>query len=202
MLKERLKRLRRESALTQSQLADRLGVTQQAVAKWEAGLSAPEPHLLLPLAEIYHTSVDYLLGKKSGFFEDLLPCGAFASVPVAGTVRAGFGLDAFEDLMGAHPADVRDPENYFYLAVKGDSMEPYIHAGDLALVRRQNTLQNGELGVMVIRGGEGTLKRFYAEKGSVFLKSFNPSVAALELSGADLDELFILGKVVETKTRW
>jgi repressor LexA len=202
MLKERLKRLRKENALTQSQFAGRLGVTQQAVAKWEAGLSVPEPHLLLPIAEIFHVSVDYLLGNKNGFLERLLPCGDFASVPVMGTVKAGFGRDAFEDLQGAHPADVRDPENYFYLTVQGDSMEPYIHAGDLALVRRQNVLQNGELGVVILGSGEGTLKRFFIEDNKVLLKSFNPSVLPLVLSGADLETLFILGKVVETKTRW
>jgi repressor LexA len=202
MLKDILKRLRKENGLTQSQLANRLGVSQQAVAKWEAGLSAPEPHLLLPVAGIFHVSADYLLGREGGFFGNLLPCGVFSPVPVAGTVRAGYGRDAFEDIQGTHPADVRDPKNYFYLTVQGDSMEPYIRDGDLALVRRQNTLLNGELGVIVLRGGEGTLKRFFSEDGKVLLKSFNPSTPPVELSGADLDGLFIAGKVVETKTRW
>ncbi len=202
MLNDRLKSLRKEKGLTQSQLAEKLGVTQQAVAKWEAGLSAPEPHLLLPVADLFHVSADYLLGRQNGFIEGLLPCGSFSPVPVAGTVKAGYGRDAFEEMDGEYPADVRDPKNYFYLTVRGDSMEPFIREGDLALVRKQNVLQNGDLGVVVLRGGEGTLKRFFMEDGIVLLKAFNPSVPPVELSGADMDSFFIAGKVVETKTRW
>ncbi len=202
MLKKRLKRLRREHSLTQSELAGRLGITQQAVAKWESGRSVPEPGLLLPLAKIFGVSADYLLGGTNPLEDNILPCGDFSLVPVAGIVKAGFGRDAFEDISGSYPAEVRNPGDYFYLTVQGDSMEPHIRTGDLALVRRQNTLQNGELGVMVLRGGEGTLKRFFMENGIVLLKSFNPSSPTLELKGEDISELFILGKVVETKTRW
>jgi repressor LexA len=202
MLKEKLKHLRKKQALTQSQLAHRLGVSQQAVAKWESGRALPEPAMLIAISEILCVSIDYLLSGKPGFPKDILPCKPFFSVPLVGEVKAGFGLDAFEDLMGCHPAEVRDPDNYFYLSVRGDSMEPYIRPGDLALVRRQNTLQSGEIGVILLPSGEGVLKRFIAGNGSVLLESFNPSTPPLSLSGPELDGLVILGKVVETKTCW
>lgn len=202
MLKPRFRQLRKKHALTQSSLACELNITQQAVAKWEAGISSPEPEMLVRLAEFFNVSVDYLLGRKSGLTNRTFACGSFMPVPVAGAVRAGFGRDAFEDHQGTEPADVRDPKNYFYLTVKGDSMEPYIREGDIALVRRQSALQNGDLGVMVYGDGEGTLKRFYLEDGNVLLKPFNPSYETLVLSGEELANLYIMGKVVETKTRW
>ncbi len=201
MLGTRLKRLRKECSVTQANLAREFNISQQAVAKWEAGLSIPEPVMLLRLAEYFHVSTDYLLGKAVSA-EHTFPCGIFSPVPVLGAVRAGFGLDAQEDCQGTEQADVRDPDQYFYLTVTGDSMEPYIREGDLALVRKQNTLQNGDLGVMVYRDGEGTLKRFFQEDGKVFLKPFNPSYKTLVLSGGELSSLYIMGKVVETKTRW
>ena len=202
MLKNRLKQLRKEHACTQASLAGELKITQQAVAKWETGLSFPDPEMLVRLAEYFHVSTDYLLGRKNDLFNQMFPCGSFEQVPVLGTVKAGFGQDAFEDHQGTLPADVRDPENYFYLTVKGDSMEPYIREGDIALVRRQNTLQNGELGVVVYGDGEGTLKRFYFEDGKVLLKPFNPSYHTLVLTDGEISNLYIMGKVVETKTRW
>lgn len=73
---------------------------------------------------------------------------------MVGTVRAGFGALAFEEDYGVEYARVKDPASYFYLVVKGDSMEPRISDGDLALVHRQPTLENGDLGVMVY-GDEG-----------------------------------------------
>ena len=75
-----------------------------------------------------------------------------------GTVRAGYDALAFEEDYGTEYASVKDPQNYFYLVVKGDSMEPRISDGDLALIHRQNTLDNGDLGVMVYGDGNGTLK--------------------------------------------
>ena len=63
MLHTRLKKLRMEKDLTQAALARELNVTQQAVAKWEAGKSLPDHAMLLRLAQYYGVSVDYLLGR-------------------------------------------------------------------------------------------------------------------------------------------
>lgn len=123
-------------------------------------------------------------------------------VPVVGAVRAGYNAFAFEEHLGSEPAGIRSPEGYFYLVVRGDSMEPYIHDGDLALVRRQQTLEDGDVGVMVYRDGEGTLKRFRRQSGGVALEPFNPAYETLVLAGEQLEQLYIIGRVVETKTRW
>ena len=55
-------RLRREHGLTQEQIAMRLGVTSQAVSKWEKGLSVPDTLLLPELATVLKTSIDALFG--------------------------------------------------------------------------------------------------------------------------------------------
>ena len=100
-------------------------------------------------------------------------------------------------------ACVKDPENYFFLVVKGDSMEPRISDGDLALVHRQNTLDNGDLGVLVYGAdGEGTLKKYIQRGNSVILHPFNPAYEELVIKGEELDHLYIAGKVVETKAKW
>ena len=196
MFAERFKQLRKERELTQAETAGRFNVTQQAVAKWEAGRSFPEPALFARIAEFFETSLDYLLGTQS------LPPSPFRAVRVVGAVRAGYNALAVEEELGVEPADVDDVDAYRYLIVKGDSMEPYIHDGDLALVRLQPELRDGDLGVCIYGDGEATLKRFYRRGGSVILQPFNNDYDTLEISGAELCELFIFGKVVETKTRW
>ena len=196
MFSERFKQLRREREMTQAETAGRFNVTQQAVAKWEAGRSFPEPSLLSRIAELFEVSVDYLLGTKS------LSPSPFRAVRVIGAVRAGYNALAVEEELGVEPADVDDADAYRYLIVKGDSMEPYIHEGDLALVRLQPELRDGELGVFIYGDGEATLKRFHRRGDSVILEPFNDGYDTLEISGAELCELFIFGKVIETKTRW
>lgn len=53
--------LRKNKGLTQAELGERLGVSFQAVSKWERGETLPDTAILLDLAEILETSVDYIL---------------------------------------------------------------------------------------------------------------------------------------------
>ena len=194
MFKQRLKELRNQRGYTQVGLSRALGVSQQAVGKWETGRCTPDPQMLTRLAATLDTTVDYLLGGGNVLAECM--------VPVLGTVKAGFGALAFEEDYGSEPANVKDPSQYFYLIVRGDSMEPRIHDGDLALVRRQPTLESGELGVVVYGGGEGTLKKYIRQGQAVILQPFNPAYKSQVIAGADLEQLHIAGRVVETKTKW
>lgn len=58
----RLKDLRRQATLSQEQLANRIGVSRQAISKWESGAGLPEIENLVALAEVFAVSVDALLG--------------------------------------------------------------------------------------------------------------------------------------------
>ena len=87
--------------------------------------------------------------------------------------------------------------------VRGDSMEPRIHDGDLALVHKQDTLENGDLGVLIYGDeGEGTLKRYLQRGNCVVLQPFNPTYKEMVIKGEDLNNLHIAGRVVETKAKW
>lgn len=204
MFPQRLKQLRKELGLSQKSLSEHLGVTQQAVGKWETGRSSPDPTTLARLAELLETSADYLLGISEQPAEPAAPSLPYAEspIPVIGTVRAGYGSLAFEEDYGVEYACVKDPANYFYLVVKGDSMEPRIQDGDLALVHRQPTLENGDLGVMVFGEGEGTLKKYIQRGNAVILQPFNPAYEEKVIRGEELNQLFIAGKVVETRAKW
>ena len=57
----RLKRFRTQSGMTQEELAEKLGVSRQAVAKWERGESVPDIDCCMKLAEIYGVTVDILV---------------------------------------------------------------------------------------------------------------------------------------------
>ncbi len=192
MFSERLREARKAKHYSQAEVSRLLGVTQQAVGKWETGRSTPDPQTVARLAEILDTTADMLLGLQSNAdahgavgqraFSQYTQC----PIPVVGTVRAGYDALAFEEDYGTEYASVKDPQNYFYLVVKGDSMEPRISDGDLALIHRQNTLDNGDLGVMVYGDGNGTLKKYIQRGNAVVLHPFNPDYEDLIIRGEEL----------------
>ncbi len=58
---ERISRLRQEKELTQINLAEKLGISSQAISKWECGQSFPDISRLDELAELLEADVAYLL---------------------------------------------------------------------------------------------------------------------------------------------
>lgn len=62
MVAERIKHLREQNALTQAELAKRLGITRSSVNAWEMGISVPSTQYVVELAEIFKVSTDFLLG--------------------------------------------------------------------------------------------------------------------------------------------
>ena len=61
MLSEKLYKLRKESGLSQEQLAEQLKVSRQAISKWESGNAVPESEKLIAISKYFDVSVDYLL---------------------------------------------------------------------------------------------------------------------------------------------
>ena len=62
---KRIANLRRENGMTQLELAEKMGVTDKAVSKWERNLSLPDAGSLPRLAEIFQVSVDELMQGKA-----------------------------------------------------------------------------------------------------------------------------------------
>ncbi|MDE6598377.1 MAG: helix-turn-helix transcriptional regulator [Clostridia bacterium] len=60
----RLKELRTQNGLTQSQLATVIGVTQSSIAKWENGKNNPAVKYIILLSKFYRKKVDFLVGLK------------------------------------------------------------------------------------------------------------------------------------------
>jgi repressor LexA len=74
-------------------------------------------------------------------------------------------------------------------------MSPYILPGDQVIVRRQEQLPTGAVGVFRLEN-EITQKRYYQEKGQVILRGDNPAMEPLVIKRGNLSAFSILGKVI------
>ncbi len=94
-LYEKLYELRRASGMSQEELAEKLGVSRQAVSKWESGATQPELPKLIELSKIYQVSVDALLSLEHAKEQQ-------DSSPAAPAAE-GASQDAAEDTAAAKP---------------------------------------------------------------------------------------------------
>lgn len=100
-------------------------------------------------------------------------------IPVVGGIAAGMPVFADENIEGLLTVDrklLRGNGKFFALRVKGDSMiEAGILDGDLVIIHRQNTAENGDI-VVALLEDDATLKRFYHEGRRIRLEPANTAM--------------------------
>ena len=94
MLSERIYKFRRKSGLSQEQLAEKIGVSRQAISKWESGTSTPELEKLLALSECFHITLDDLVKEETIYqgTKEATPKVEKVKVSKAIEMKAGIGL--------------------------------------------------------------------------------------------------------------
>ena len=116
------------------------------------------------------------------------------AIPFAGFIAAGEPIEGIEQ-----HEEVAVPSNmvsatgeHFALGVKGDSMiDEGIFDGDTVIIKKQNTVENGETAVALINGSEVTLKKIFREKNRIRLQPANPNLKPLYVKS-----VIIQGKVI------
>ncbi len=104
--------------------------------------------------------------------------GRPVAVPVMGRIAAGTPVEAIQNKSAVinMPADLLTTGEHFALEVRGDSMiEAGILDGDMALIRRSEAADTGDIVVALIDDEEATLKRFRRRGASIALEPANPS---------------------------
>lgn len=125
------------------------------------------------------------------------PSRPYRLVPLVGKIRAGAPSLAFQDFEGVIALDrsLAKGNETFFLRVKGDSMVgDHIRDGDLALVRSQPMVEDGEISVVLI-DDEATVKRVFREGNGLRLKPSHPSMVPTLVKKGE-GRVTIVGKVV------
>ena len=195
-----LRDLRKKNGVSQQRLADALGVARSTVAMWESKASQPDNHTLQAIADYFTVTTDYLLGRDVGEQQGK---AKGVRIPVLGKVQAGIPLEAVQDILDYEEISLEMASygEYFALSIRGDSMAPRITEGDVVIVRRQNTVENGDTAVVFVNGEDATVKRFYHTEHGIKLVPINPAYEPLFFSPSEAERLpvVVIGKVVELR---
>ena len=196
----RIREIRRAQKITAKELANLVNVAESTMCLYETGKREPDFKTLTAIAEHLGVSIDELFGTAS------VPARAGIRIPVYGSVAAGIPIEAItdiEDYEEITPELARTGE-FAALKIKGDSMEPKFSAGDVVIVRLQETVDNGDIAIVLVNGDEATCKKIKKTPEGVMLISTNTAYEPMFYSNRDIETLpvRIWGKVVELRAKF
>lgn len=196
---ERIKKYRLERNLTLEELGTKIGVSKQALFKYENDIITNIPlDRLKGLCMALNVDISDLVDLNWSNAKDISINGEPKKIPILGRIAAGTPILAVEN-----------HENYFdtteflnadfALEIQGDSMiGSRIYDGDIVFLRKQSYIENGEIGAFLI-DGEATLKIFNKQADTIMLLSSNPNYSPIVLT-PEKDNI-ILGKLIGVYSR-
>lgn len=170
-IKSVIKNKRLALGLTLEEVGNAVGVTKATVQRWESGnISNLRRDKIAKLAAVLKIDPMELVGVESS--NNYIPVTAM--LPIYGSIPAGLPALAEECIEGYMPTSVPNPDEYFYLRVKGDSMiGAGIVDGCKVLIHKQNTADDGQIVACRVNGDEATLKRLKVHDKVILLKAEN-----------------------------
>ena len=199
---EYIKRLRLNKGLSQEELGRIVGVQRAAVQKWEAGITTNlKRETIQKLSSYFDVSPatfieDELSDEKQRLI--FLNETKLYNAPLFESVSAGFGATAINEVIEYVPVVVKSEEeakNTICIKVEGDSMTPDIKDGDVIQVRKQTSVDNGDIAVVRLDGSEHLVKRVLYDDENIKLISLNMNYKPIVLKGPDVQRCEIVGKV-------
>jgi len=217
---KRLAAAREARGLSQTALAEKIGVTPATVSRWENGAFGPDNDKLSKAAKVLHVSATSLLedppaqtfeARTKRFVSLRREARAIAAgeplddpEPDDSTGAYAFSLDWFRERFGFEPSENSKRFHVFRIAKdeRGESMEPTIPRGSVVLMDKEGTQQDGAIYVVRHPDLGGLMcKRVFKTREGLVLESDNrahrPIVLRMDHDRSwDGASKFVLGRVV------
>lgn len=199
----KLAEIRNRKGLTQKQLADKLGVTQQTIWYYENGKREMKSSVLVSMSKALGCSVSELLGisNREGVLQ--VAKAPHKLIPIVGRVAAGEAREAIEQCDKVHPIPegiYDDDDDLVWVEISGNSMNRCLLDGTLALVSLKKEVRNNDIAAVFVNGDDVTVKRILFEDDGIRLRpeSYDPEYRDRFISSEDPNapEVYIFGKVI------
>lgn len=196
----RLKKLRKSRGLNQDELAQLLGVRKTTISNYETGYSKPSNSTLRQIADFFGITISELLGETLSLREPPMLLGEIKQVPVYGSLSAN-GLSGAVPLYHcSFPAALLGEGEFFALRLADERMNrSRLSADSLALVRRQDFADDGDIALVLRSDGMTILGRYYRSgEGFVLVPESDNSVYRPMIFSPGEQSVTILGKIVKS----
>lgn len=187
-----LKELRISKNLSQEEMANLVGVGKATIANYEANRRDLNFDKLQEILKALNVSIkDFFSNEREKEISTVA-----TRIPIFSNASAGYGKYAQEDPLDWLELPTSIAKNADFGAfVEGDSMEPKIYEDDLLLIRKTDSLEDGEIGVFYLNEDIYCKKfKFNPITGITTLKSLNEKYDPIRVENSD--DFHIIGKVV------
>lgn len=195
---------RTELKLTLEQVGQAVGVGKSTVKKWEDGyISNMRRDKIALLAKVLKMNpVSFITGEFKEEEDQAIPLpqtNVFMR-PVYDSISAGFGAVAQDvpvDYMPTYITCPSEQDKYIWINVHGDSMSPLIDDGSKILVKKQSSVDSGQIAAVLVDDEEAVVKKVLYNDNTVELHSVNPYYPPRVFKNNDVTRVQILGLVKE-----
>ena len=202
---ERLSEAMQIKGITQAELCKRTGIGKSAMSQYISGKFNPKQTRTYLIANALNVSIPWLMGADVPMeeqYDDLTPLSNdnVYMRPLYESVAAGFGAPAVNQIISYIPTYIHnasEKDKYIWVRVQGDSMFPKIEDGDKILIRLQDSVDSGQVGIVLIDGEEAVVKKINYDTDYIELISFNPYYPPRRFEGADVQRIRVVGLVRE-----
>lgn len=195
---------RTELKLTLEQVGQAVGVGKSTVKKWEDGyISNMRRDKIALLAKVLKMNpVSFITGefKEEEDQATPLPQTNVFMRPVYDSISAGFGVIAQDvpvDYMPTYITCPSEQDKYIWINVHGDSMSPLIDDGSKILVKKQPSVDSGQIAAVLVDDEGAVVKKVLYNDNTVELHSVNPYYPPRVFKNNDVTRVQILGLVKE-----
>ena len=205
-----LKYLREKKGLSQNKLAEKIGVNQTTIARWEDDNRIPTIDNAVDVASALNVPLTDLIGKDLRFdnAEVIDVNSDIIKIPVYGTIKAGIPIESQTDIIDY--VDIprswtKGNKEFYGLKVSGDSMFPKYQDEDIVIFEKTNdtTLYNGKDCAVMINGTESTFKKVLINDQGIVLQAYNMAYGIKMFSKEDVinKPIKIVGVACEKRTK-
>lgn len=197
---DNIKKLREKHKLTQEEFGKIAGVSDKAVSTWELGAKIPRMGTIQKISEYFNIPKSAILDDTPAEKSNIayIIKDNIYNIPLFGSVSAGFGAYASDEVLDYIPTIIRNPyEACEMLAIRvtGNSMYPKIEDGDIIVVHKQESVDSGSIAVVLLDGEEGVVKKVEYGPDWIDLVSINPEYQTRHFEGVEVTRLRVLGLV-------
>ena len=191
--------LRKERKWTMKQLAEKVGTSISTISQWESSTTVPTYDKIVYLSKIFDIPLSTLLDDEALIKNSV-------SIPVLGKVQAGVPCEAVQEVLDYEEIDraLAIKGQFFALKIRGMSMMPTIRPNDVVIVQKQETVENGQVAVVLVNSDEATVKKVIRQENGILLVPFNSDFAPMFYSNEEIETLpvTIIGRVIECRQKY